>query len=67
MTTYDLQQYPTDFHILGAPDEMGMKWYATGSFINDVGNETRGSISKKFNQYSLNAYVDPLVPDEIQI
>ena len=49
LSTTDLQQYPTDFHILGTPGALGMTWYAAGSFVNDLGNETQANIARNYN------------------
>lgn len=65
MTTFDLQNYPVDLHILGSANKMGEAWYATGTFVNDDGLTT--SLNGNYNHYAFAAMADVLTPTTITI
>jgi len=56
MNTYELTQYPVDFHILGNPtNNLGYLWYSAGSYVNDDG--INPNLLGNYNEYAIASYM----------
>jgi len=57
MNTYELTQYPVDFHILGNPtNNLGYLWYSAGSYVNDDG--INPALLGNYNHYAISSYMN---------